>query len=231
MPTKSDQLFGKGNYSSSDVLRLYILAELEKITVSSSSSGLATEATLISVLNAIIASDQDVEVLLVRDTITGIVYKQVTDWTTGVPTVYYTDVNGAPFVPITTITYLDPSAVLNLILSELQLLNTVDYATETTQAANNVLLGTIDADTSVLATPSTGLPISMSRITVAGAGSIPSGKRKVSIFNAGNSNSTVSGATLKSGEFVSFSADGLRDTLASITYDCLTSELLITTVG
>ncbi|HPQ80062.1 MAG TPA: hypothetical protein PLG47_06380, partial [Candidatus Dojkabacteria bacterium] len=104
-------------------------------------------------------------------------------------------------------------------------------ATETTQAANNVLLGTIDADTSSLATPTTGLAVSMLRVTGAGAASVAAGKRRVSFFNAGNADSTVAGATLKKGEIVSFSADGLRDTLAAISYDALTSELLITTVG
>jgi len=85
------------------------------ITTAASPPGGATEATLISVLNAIVASDQDIEVLLVRDTITLIVYKQITDWTTGVPVVSYTDVDGVAFVPVNPMEYLDPSAVLNLI--------------------------------------------------------------------------------------------------------------------
>jgi len=80
--------------------------------------GLATEATLVSVLNAIVASDQDIEILLVRDTVTLIVYQQITDYTTGVPVVSYKDVNGTPFVPVNPMEYLDPSAVLSLILSE-----------------------------------------------------------------------------------------------------------------
>jgi hypothetical protein len=104
-------------------------------------------------------------------------------------------------------------------------------ATETTLLLVKGVLDTIDADTSALATPTIGLGVSMLRVTVAGAGSVTAGRRRVSFFNAGNADSTVAGTTLKKGEAVSFSADGLRDTLAAISYNCLTSELLITTVG
>ena len=76
-----------------------------------------------------------------------------------------------------------------------------------------------------------GVVASMTRVTVAGPASVAAGKRRVAFFNAGNNDSTVDGATLKAGEVVTFSADGLRDTLEEITYDALTSELLITTVG
>jgi digeranylgeranylglycerophospholipid reductase len=38
------------------------------------------------------------------------------------------------------------------------------------------------------------------------------------------------GATLKKGEVVTFVADGEEDTLGAISYDALTSELLITTI-
>ena len=85
---------------------------------------LATEATLISVLNAIVASDQDIEILLVRDTGNGdIVLQQITDYQTGVPVVTYKDVNGNVVVPVGPLEYLDPSAVLNLILTQMTALN------------------------------------------------------------------------------------------------------------
>lgn len=86
---------------------------------------LATESTLISVLNAIVASDQDIEVLLVRDEAIGNglpILKQVTNWELGVPTVTYENVDGTTYVPSPNppvYVYLDPSAVLNLILAEL----------------------------------------------------------------------------------------------------------------
>jgi hypothetical protein len=118
-------------------------------------------------------------------------------------------------------------------------------ATEATVLATNVLLTTIDGvldnillgttaiavDTSTLATPVTGLATSLTRVTVAGAATVAAGKRRASFFNAGNSDSTVAGGTLERGETITFSADGLRDTLAAIAYNSLTSELVITTVG
>lgn len=111
---------------------------------------LATESTLVSVLNAIIAADQDLEILLVRDNGNGgIVVQQITNWETGVPVVSYRDVNGNPYIPVGPLEYLDPSAVLNLILTEILaqgitldsiLLDTTsiaseDFATQTTLAA------------------------------------------------------------------------------------------------
>jgi hypothetical protein len=81
---------------------------------------LATEGTLISVLNAIIASDQDIEILLVRDTgNSDEVVQQITNYETGTPVVSYKDVNGAVYVPVGPLEYLDPSAVLNLMLTEM----------------------------------------------------------------------------------------------------------------
>lgn len=111
---------------------------------------LATEGTLISVLNAVIASDQDIEILLVRDTGNGdLVVQQITDYQTGVPVISYKDVDGAAYVPTGPLEYLDPSAVLNLLLTEALaqgvtldaiLVDTTsiageDFATQTTLAA------------------------------------------------------------------------------------------------
>jgi hypothetical protein len=118
-----------------------LLDKIRESLVASGGGGLATEATLISVLNAIVAADQDIEILLVRDTV-------------------------GP------LEYLDPSAVLNLMLTEItdqgltldsleSLLTTIDsvldaikvdtasiaaedFATETTLLATNALLTTID---------------------------------------------------------------------------------------
>jgi len=188
--------------SVSDRIRVAILAELENIAAGGSTTGLATEATALNILNAIVASGQDIEVLLVRDTgDSDKVLQQITDYINN--TTVYKDVNGNIVVPVGPLEYLDPSAVLNLILTQNTSLNT----------------------------PVTGLATSMLRVTVAGAGSVAPGKRRASFFNAGNADAQVAGAVLERGEAVTFSADGLRDTLAGIIYDCLTSELLITTVG
>jgi hypothetical protein len=198
---KSDKIQAN---SVSDRIRVAILAEIERLTALSGGPAGATEATLLSVLNAIVASDQDIEILLVRDTgDSNKVLQQITNYETGTPTVEYKDVNGAVVVPVGPVEYLDPSGVLNLILTENTSLNT----------------------------PVTGLATNLLRVNAAGVGSVAAGKRRVAFFNAGNNDSNVSGGVLEKGESVTFSADGLRDVLAAIPYDALTSELVITTVG
>ena len=66
-----------------------------------------------------------------------------------------------------------------------------------------------------------------------GVGSVTAGKRRISIMNTGNADADVNGGTnnLKPGISVTFSADGLRDTLAAIAYDGTGTELTITTIG
>lgn len=91
------------------------------ITTLLATSGLATEATLLQVLNNMIAS-QDIEILLVRDTGNADqVIQQIREYDqgTGVWNTRYEDVTGATYVPVGPLEYLDPSAVLNLILTEL----------------------------------------------------------------------------------------------------------------
>ena len=119
MGTKADKLFGRPQ-SASDNLRIWQIKFLEDMAASvAPAGGLATESTLISVLNAIVASDQDIEILLVRDTGNADkVVQQITNYETGVPVVTYKDVNGADYIPVGPLEYLDPSAVLNLILSD-----------------------------------------------------------------------------------------------------------------
>jgi len=94
---------------------------LARISSVSSSAGLATESTLLQILNNMIAS-QDVEILLVRDVGNGNqVVQQIREYDqgTGTWTTRYEDVNGNPYTPVGPLEYLDPSAVLNLILTEL----------------------------------------------------------------------------------------------------------------
>lgn len=146
-----------GNKRSNHNFEHRQLLALGELVASSSTADLATEATLISVLNAIVASDQDIEILLVRDTGNNDeVVQQITDYQTGVPVVTYKDVNGNPYVPVGPLEYLDPSAVLNLMLTELLTLNAggqllteatfvaEDFATETTLAALNTAFGLED---------------------------------------------------------------------------------------
>jgi hypothetical protein len=303
---------GKGSQHGYEHRSLLALGEIiTALGGGGGGGGLATEATLISVLNAIVASDQDIEILLVRDTgNSDEVVQQITNYETGVPVVTYKDVNGNAYVPVGPLEYLDPSAVMNLMLTELldqgltldaidantdgleALLTAIDTvldnikldtanldvalstrATEATLVSTNALLTTIDAvldtiktdtalmvtdlaaievlltttnallttidgvldtikvDTGVLATPVTGLAVALTNVVGAGAASVAAGKRRVTFANVGNADITAAGGTISRGRIVTFSADGLRDTLAAIPYNALTSEILISTVG
>jgi len=135
--------------SATNKYQLWTVMELEKLVTSLSPglAGLATESTLLNILNNMIAS-QDVEILLVRDTGNADkVVQQIREYDqgTGLWTTRYEDVNGNPYVPVGTLEYLDPSAVLNLVLSELVSLNTTDFATQTTLEAIRVLMVALDA--------------------------------------------------------------------------------------
>lgn len=217
-----------------------ICCALQDIAGSSSSNGLATEATLLSVLNNIIAS-QDVEILLVRDTgNSDQVVQQIREYDngTGVWTTKYEDVNGAAYVPTGPIVYLDPSAVLNLVLTELVNLNTTDFATETTLAslastnfATETTLNSVLTDTTTIVTPQINLTPGYLVVDTSGPGSITAGKRRATVLNSGTTDAQLLGETLKPGVSVTFSAEGFRDTLGTITYDALTSELTIATIG
>lgn len=204
MGQKADKLFGRPQ-SASDNLRIWQIKFLEDMAAAvSPAGGLATESTLISVLNAIIASDQDIEILLVRDTGNGNkVVQQITNYETGVPVVTYKDVNGADYIPVGPLEYLDPSAILNLILTQI----------------------------TVVSTPVTGVTTSLDIITGAGAANVPAGKRTISFLNSGNNNANVNGSILKKGIGITYPELSNRDLYGSIPYDALTSELTITTVS
>lgn len=109
----------QGNKGSHHSYQHRMLLSLGEIIAAS--TGGATEATLISVLNAIVASDQDIEILLVRDEgDSDVVVQQITNYQTGTPVVSYKKVDGTTHTVIGPLVYLDPSAVMNLILTELQ---------------------------------------------------------------------------------------------------------------
>ena len=79
-------------------------------------------ATLNSILSNIINS-QDVEILLVRDTgNANQIVQQIREYDqgTGLWNTSYEDVNGAAYVPVGPLEYVDASVVLNLVLTELQ---------------------------------------------------------------------------------------------------------------
>jgi hypothetical protein len=191
---------------------------------------------LSSILNATVAH-QDMEILLVRDDGNDQIVQQIREYdeTTSLWTTTYVDVAGATYAFIGNPVYMDASAVLNLMLTEMlaqgvtldsMLVDTAalvakDFATETTLLA-------VLADTNSLDTP---IVNSKSIANTPGLGSITAGKRRVSFYNAAKPDVNVDGIVLKRGEVVTFVADGVRDTLDSFSYDALTGELLITTIG
>jgi len=198
--------------SSSDRIRVAILRELELLNGGGGGGGtLATEATLVSVLNAIVTTQQDVEILLVRDTGNAdVVLQQITDYSGGAPVVTYKDVNGNVVVPVGPLEYLDPSAVLNLIL------------TQNTIVANSIA--------AVVKTPSLQRIVGLNPSNPA-VDTVLAGACSVSFFNAGSVNATIQGALLKPGESIGFEAKGQLNTLSAITYLTLdTGDLVISEV-
>ena len=152
-------------------------------------SPLATEATLISVLNAIVASDQDIEILLVRDTGNADqIVQQITNNETGTPVVSYKDVNGNPYTPVGPLEYLDPSAVLNLMLTELI---------------------AIEANTSIVESVLTSS-------STTGPGTIPAGSKAATVYIDG-SGGEVNSVVRPDGWSQSFEFN--NDTLPDITYN------------
>lgn len=106
-------------------------------------------------------------------------------------------------------------------------------AIETELLDQGTVLDTIDADTSALATPVTNVAMGLIRATDATGSPIAAGKRRISVYNAGAANGSILGVAgnIKPGESLTFSADGLRDTLAAFAYDGTGTELVITTIG
>ena len=170
-------------------------------TATGSPSGLATEATLLSILNNMVAS-QDVEILLVRDTgAADVVVQQIREYDqgTGVWTTRYEDVSGGAYVPVGPLEYLDPSAILNLVLTELQSLNvSINPAART----SNIVIAT-------------------------GAGSIPAGAICGSVMNTGGANGTFLGQVILPGMSIPIPLGHQGDTYGAMAYDGTGTSLTI----
>jgi hypothetical protein len=198
----------KGSNYAYELKNVRALGELLGSVKRQGSTPLATEATLISVLNAIVASDQDIEILLVRDTGNADqVVQQITNYETGIPVVSYQDVDGNPYVPVGPLEYLDPSAVLNLMLTELIAINANTAgggsgATEATQLL-------VEANTAAVAT------VLVSSSTTVG-GTIPAGSKAATIFIDGTGGS-VNSVIRPDGWSQSFEFN--NDTLPAIPYN------------
>lgn len=86
-------------------------------------------------------------------------------------------------------------------------------------------------DISTATSASESVTTSLEVVTVQGDVVLPSGKRSISFMNTGNNNAEVNGATLKAGYSINYPELSNRDTYGNITYNVLTSELTILTVG
>lgn len=193
-----------GGASASESTQLEVLSALEAANVRT-----ATEATQLSILNALSAT-KDIEVLLVRDKgNNNIIVKQVTNFTEANPTTIYTDVNGAIYTPVGPLEYLDSSSILNLLLAE--------------ALEQGLVLDSVD-------TKATNLnPQVRSAVTLVntGAGTIPAGSLRGSVFNAGNSDGIWNGIAIPAGISIPWGEAGSRDTYPIINYDATDTNFII----
>jgi len=170
--------------------------------------GGATEVTLAAVL-ASLQNGKEFEQSLVIDTggVGTPTYLQVrifdTDTSVFNAPIYY-NASGALVVPVGPLELVNPQLVLNNILTQVTSLNS--------------------KFTGVTRTPS------LLRVSGAGVASIAAGARSVSVYNAGITDGSWLGATIRQGESLSYNAGGEDDVLAAFAYDALTTELVITTV-
>lgn len=134
------------NLSTEDIYRLLVKEDengcpaLNIVTTAAGGgvpAGVATEVTLQAVLTAL-NQQQDFEPKLIIDQgNSDTVACQIIEFDEQTVTYnyIYKDVNGAPYVPVGPIKYINPEALLSLIQTELVALNTNDFATEATLQA------------------------------------------------------------------------------------------------
>lgn len=175
-----------------DLLGGGVMAGGGVLATESTQQTLATESTLNSLLNQTIAT-QDIEILLVRDTgASDVVVQQIREYSqgTGLWTTSYENVSGNAYTPIGALEYLDPSAVLNLLLAEtlgqgvdidsqVTILNSTlaklsaDPSTATLQTSSNVVLSNILGEVTSIDAATTKVDTDDVTVTnVAGAGAV-----------------------------------------------------------
>lgn len=247
----------EGNKGHNFPYQSKVLQGLQQISDNTSGGGgSATEATLISLLAATVAG-QDMEILLVRDIgNANQVVQQIREYdeTTLTWSTSYQNVLGAVYVPVGPLVYLDPSAVLNLLLSELMLKADV---TETQPisaaslplpagAATSILQTNLNSTiTSLSANVATELTlgavntklVSLVRVpkiirTSGPAGTITPAVFDFSVANIGAAAGSILGGVnnILAGETLNFSAGAMNNYYAanSIAYNGTGTELLIT---
>ena len=178
----------------------YVLQELNKI----GSKATVLGSLLQNVLSLLESKQQDMEIILVEWTNNGVVtiLKEISTYISGgaLDRKYYNsagvDVTEAVLASIGggtgSISHIDPSAVLNLMLTQL---------------------------TPALRTHNT--------VVATGAGSIPVGSIRGSVFNVGSAAGVWNGISLPTGVGVPWEEVGNRDTYAAIGYDATGTTFLI----
>lgn len=203
--------------------------------------GGALEATQQQVLTAI-RQHQDFELKLVKDEGNGdkIVCERVEyDEQTDTYSYSYTDVGGAAYVPVGPIVYLDPEAVLNLLLASIDATIGTDGVAHGAGQQGQRALGTDGTNDQQLATDVDGhlqidvlsLPAggtnNFNLLVASGVGNIPAGAKVGSVFNIGAAAGTLAGVSIAPGVRIPIPKVDNDDTYGVIAYDGTGTQLLI----
>ena len=234
----------KGNNFSYQLKNLQLLSAINE-----NSLGLATEATLLAVYQALQDGQSFIQTLVsdlggigcptVCPTYLEIkIYDSITH--TFDPPIYY-DANGTVVIPVGPLQYINPEYVLQNILNQVTAINAdldVNLSTrnaEATQLLIKALLTSIDADTSNIAADTTATRTAKV-ISTTGSGTIPGNPLTVSIFNANTMSGsvTIDGTTISvpGGVTLSYDAGGLNNKFATgnFVYNATGTTFIITYV-
>jgi hypothetical protein len=143
----------EGNKGGTFPYNKSVLKGLQKIA--DNTGGIGNLSAAMAALTSAVIDHQEFEIKLVRDpNNSDAIYQQIREYdeTTATWSTFYTDVTGATVVPSVEgdLEYMDPDAVLNLMLTELQAINANTDGLEALVTSTNALLTTIDTDTSNL---------------------------------------------------------------------------------
>lgn len=184
-----------------------------KLNATIGGSGSATEATLTALLAAV-QQHQDYEFLLVRDPgAADLIVRQVIEYdeTTDTFTYSYQTIAGVPYVPIGVPVYVDDSALLNLMLTQLTAIN----------ADLDVALSTRASEATVAAINTKLAPAVRTHNTVvsSGVGTVPAGSLRGSVLNSGGAAGVWNGIAIPAGVSIPWGDIFSRDTYGAIAFD------------
>ena len=135
------------------------------------------------------------------------------------PPVYYLAGSNIPGIPVAPITYINPNTYLAQIVS-----NTTGAALETT-------LTSVDTNTSQLVTNTTSFLRTPGIASLTGAGFTTAGVYSFSIANVGDLNGLVGGVIIPAGLTINFDGGALNNTLDSISFDATGTTFIITYIS